>query len=278
MFIDSVCGMEIKNKKFHSSHDKRNYYFCSTKCKLKFEKESVRSREKVVIEFYNVWKVYELGNARITAVKGANLEISKGEFLSIQGPSGSGKSTFLHLIGCLDLPTKGSIFLDRKDISMLSESELAQIRGRKIGFVFQQFNLINTLNALENVMLPMIFQGKVIEERRKRAVELLDVVGLKDRMYHKPKELSGGQMQRVAIARALANDPDVILADEPTGNLDSSTGHSVMNVLVNLNKKFGKTIIVVTHDPYIAKYAKRKVNILDGQIAHDHQFMKRFIW
>ena len=231
-----------------------------------------------IIQAKNLSKIYKTDVLETTALSDVSFEIKKGEFVAVMGPSGSGKSTLMHIIGALDTPTSGTYILDGEEVQKLIDDELSDIRNRKIGFIFQAFNLLPRTSALKNVMLPMIFQGKVIEERRKRAVELLDVVGLKDRMYHKPKELSGGQMQRVAIARALANDPDVILADEPTGNLDSSTGHSVMNVLVNLNKKFGKTIIVVTHDPYIAKYAKRKVNILDGQIAHDHQFMKRFIW
>jgi putative ABC transport system ATP-binding protein len=182
------------------------------------------------------------------------------------GPSGSGKGTSVNMIGCLDIPTKGKIYLDGKDISKLTESELAQIRGKKIGFIFQKFNLINTLTALENVMLPMTFQNVPINERKKRATELLELVGLGERLNHKPTELSGGQQQRVAIARALANDPKVILADEPTGNLDSKMGNVVIEFLTKLNKENGKTIILVTHDENIAKYADRIEFLKDGRI------------
>ena len=189
-----------------------------------------------------------------------------GEFLVVMGPSGSGKSTAMNMIGCLDVPTKGAIYLDGQNIAHLSESDLAQIRGRRIGFIFQQFNLIPTLTALENVMLPMVFQNKPKEERVKRATELLAQVDLSDRLHHKPTELSGGQQQRVAIARALANDPEVILADEPTGNLDSKSGHKFMDFLQDFNRKQGKTIIVVTHDKLVASHAQRIELLKDGKV------------
>jgi putative ABC transport system ATP-binding protein len=233
---------------------------------------------RAVIELRDVWKTYRMGDARVDALKGMNIKIFEGEFVSIQGPSGSGKSTLMYLIGCLDLPTKGHIFLDGWDISKLDESELAVIRGRKIGFVFQAFNLINTLNADENVALPMVFQNVMEEEKTRKTKELLGLVGLAHRAKHRPTQMSGGEMQRVAIARALANDPQIILADEPTGNLDSTNGHAIMSLLVDLHKKQGRTIIVVTHDPYIAKYAERRINLVDGCIAHDHQLEKAFIW
>src|SRR3989344_561340 len=180
--------------------------------------------KRSVIRLENVWKVYKMGDTHVNALQGLHLDIKEGEFLAIMGPSGSGKSTAVNMIGCLDVPTRGRIMLDQHDISRLDESELAQIRGRKIGFIFQQFNLIPTLTALENVTLPMIFQGTADSERISRAKKLLGLVELGERIYHKPTELSGGQQQRVAIARSLANDPEVILADEPTGNLDSKTG------------------------------------------------------
>jgi len=207
-----------------------------------------------------------MGKVRVEALRGLNFFVRKGEFVAIMGPSGSGKSTAVNMIGSLDLPTHGKIFLESHDISYLSESELAQIRGRKIGFVFQQFNLINTLNAMENVMLPMIFQNKCLADRKKRAQLLLEMVDLKDRMFHKPTELSGGEQQRVAIARALANDPDVILADEPTGNLDSKTGKIVMEFLCRLHREKKKTIVLVTHDQYLANVAQRIEYLKDGVI------------
>lgn len=221
---------------------------------------------KAIIKLENVWKTYKMGDVEVNALRGISLEVKEGEFLAIQGPSGSGKSTAMNLIGCLDLPTKGSIYLSGKDISKLRESDLAQIRGKKIGFIFQQFNLINTLTAMENVMLPLIFQGISLKERQKRAISLLDLVELKERINHKPKELSGGQQQRVAIARALAVDPEVILADEPTGNLDSKTGSTVMDFLKKLNEEKKKTIVMVTHDDILAKKAKRIIFLKDGQI------------
>ena len=217
------------------------------------------------IELKNVWKTYNMGKVSVNAVSGVDLTINKGEFVVITGQSGSGKSTMMHLIGCLDVPSQGSIFLEERNILSLDKSQIAKIRGKKIGFIFQQFNLIGTLTAKENIMLPMMFQGTSSEERERKALELLKNVGLADRANHKPGELSGGQQQRVAIARALANDPDVILADEPTGNLDSKTGKEIMDFLKELNKQ-GKTIIMVTHDLNIAKKARRIIHIIDGHI------------
>jgi len=225
---------------------------------------------KPIIRLENVWKTYKMGEVEVHALRGLDLEVNRGEFLAIQGPSGSGKSTAMNLIGCLDIPTKGTVFLDGKNISHLSESDLAQIRGQKIGFIFQQFNLINTLSAMENVMLPMMFQDFSEDERYKRAKELLELVELGDRMHHKPKELSGGQQQRVAIARSLSVDPDVILGDEPTGNLDSKTGITVMDFLKKLNSQ-GKTIVMVTHDDKLARQAKKVVYLKDGKIVNKGQ-------
>ncbi len=223
--------------------------------------------KKPIIELKQVWKTYKMGENEVHALHGINLEVIPGEFLAIQGPSGSGKSTAMNLIGCLDIPTKGEILLDNKNISKMSESDLAQIRGRKIGFIFQKFNLIETLTALENVTLPMTFQGIPEEERIKRATKLLTQFGLGDRMDHKPNQLSGGQQQRVAIARSLAIDPPVILADEPTGNLDSKTGREVMLFLRELNEHEGKTIVLVTHDDILAKAADRIAFLKDGTIT-----------
>ena len=227
-----------------------------------------------IIELKNVWKIYKMGDVEVPALRGLNLIIKKGEFLAIMGPSGSGKSTAMNMVGCLDIPTKGKIFLDGEDIAEMSESDLAQIRGKKIGFIFQQFNLIQTLSALENVMLPMVFQGHDKDERIERATELLRMVDLEERMHHKPSELSGGQQQRVAIARSLVNDPEVILADEPTGNLDSKTGGNVMEFLKKLHKKKNKTIIMVTHDANVAKHAQRSELLRDGQIVKSNKNKK----
>ncbi|MFH1591013.1 MAG: ABC transporter ATP-binding protein [archaeon] len=222
---------------------------------------------KPIIQLQDVWKIYKMGDVEVQALRGVSLTVRDNEFVAIMGPSGSGKSTMVNMVGCLDIPTKGSILLDTQDIAHLSESALAQIRGRRIGFIFQQFNLIPTLSALENVMLPMTFQDKSIEERRSRARKLLTLVELDKRLDHKPNELSGGQQQRVAIARSLANDPEVILADEPTGNLDSKTGHLMMDFLERLHMEEDKTIIMVTHDDNLAHFAERIEYLKDGQIV-----------
>src|SRR3989338_8386175 len=220
--------------------------------------------KKSIIKLDSVWKIYKMGEVEVNALRGVSLAINQGDFVAITGASGSGKSTMMNLVGCLDLPTKGSIFLDGKDISKMDESDLAQIRGQKIGFIFQQFHLIPTLSAIENVMLPLEFQDMPSDIARKRTVEILGLVGLGDRTDHSPSQLSGGEQQRVAIARALANNPDIILADEPTGNLDSKTGTDVLDLLQSLWKKEGKTIIIVTHDLRLASYAKRMVQLKDG--------------
>ncbi len=228
-------------------------------------KAAPKRRDGPVIELRDVWKTYRMGDSDVHALRGISISVKEGEFVAIMGPSGSGKSTAMNMIGCLDIPTKGSVFLGGKDISHLTESDLAQIRGKKIGFIFQKFNLINTLTAKENIMLPLIFQGHTEEERQKRGDELLKLVDLQDRADHRPNELSGGQQQRVAIARALAVEPDVILADEPTGNLDSRTGASVMDFLKKLHKEKGTTIVMVTHDEHVAKNAQRIAVLKDGQ-------------
>ncbi len=222
--------------------------------------------QKTIIELKDVWKTYIMGDNEVHALQGLNLKVNKGEFVAVMGPSGSGKSTAMNMIGVLDRPSKGVIYLEGKDIAKLSESRLAQIRGKKIGFIFQKFNLINTLTAKENITLPLIFQGMDAYEREKRAEELLDMVDLGDRKDHRPNELSGGQQQRVAIARALAVNPEVILADEPTGNLDSKTSGTVMDFLKKLHKEQGTTIVLVTHDPDTAKSASRVEVLRDGKI------------
>jgi putative ABC transport system ATP-binding protein len=223
--------------------------------------------KKPVIELKNVWKIYRMGDVEVPALRGLNLKIYPQEFVAIIGASGSGKSTAMNMVGSLDIPTRGSVYLDGIDISHMDESDLAQVRGKKIGFIFQQFNLLTNLTALGNVMMPMIFQGISKEERLEKAENLLKLVGLGERMTHRPKEMSGGEQQRVAIARALANDPEIILADEPTGNLDSKTGKMIMDLLVNLNKKEKKTVIIITHDTKIANVMERRVRLFDGKIV-----------
>ncbi|OGI12264.1 macrolide ABC transporter ATP-binding protein [Candidatus Micrarchaeota archaeon RBG_16_36_9] len=223
------------------------------------------SKSQSIIKLNDVRKIYQMEEVKVQALRGVDLEINKNEFVAIMGPSGSGKSTLLHMIGCLDRPSSGKIYLNGTDISKLNDSQLARLRGREIGFIFQTFNLYPTLTAMENVELPMIIIEKNKDERRKRALELLKNVGMSDRANHLPSQLSGGERQRVAIARALANDPNLILADEPTGNLDSKSGEEVMKTFVRLNES-GKTVVVITHDQIIASHAKKVVKIRDGEI------------
>jgi len=224
------------------------------------------SEEENIIELKEVTRYYQMGEELVKALDGIDVKIKKGDFIAIMGPSGSGKSTAMNLVGSLDLATHGDIFLDNMNIEHLEESDLAQIRGKKIGFIFQGFNLIPNLTAKENVMLPMLFQDTEESERERKAEELLKMVELTERMDHMPGQLSGGQQQRVAIARALANDPEVILADEPTGNLDTKTGELVMGFLEKLNKE-GKTIIMVTHSPELAhEHARTIYSVRDGRI------------
>lgn len=223
-------------------------------------------KEKI-FELKDVWKTYFMKEVETNALRGVDLEIKKGEYVAVLGPSGCGKSTLMHVMGCLDTPTKGRVFVEGKEVSELSDDELAKIRREKIGFVFQAYNLIPGLTATENVALPMRFSGYGRNESQKKAKELLKKTGLEKRMDHKPNELSGGEQQRVAIARALVNDPDVILADEPTGNLDTNAGREIFELLEDLHKKTGKTIIVVTHDINLAKRAHREIKMLDGKIV-----------
>ena len=219
-----------------------------------------------LIKLENVHKIYELEGGEVPALNGISLNINKGDFVALIGPSGSGKSTAMNLVGCLDLASKGEIYLKEHNIKHLSESDLAQIRGKQIGFIFQVFNLVPSLTALENVALPMAFQGVSRNIRLKRAYELLEQVGLGDRVKHLPNQLSGGQRQRVAIARALINNPEIILADEPTGNLDTKTGKEIMKLLCDLNKK-GKTVILVTHNPDLTKLANKIIRLKDGRLV-----------
>ncbi len=219
-----------------------------------------------MIKLENVARVYQMGKTLVPALRGLNLEIADGEFVAIMGPSGSGKSTLMHLIGALDVPNQGHVLLDGVDIAQQNGNQLAELRGKKVGFVFQTFNLVPTLSALKNVELPMIFQKVPRRERYEKARRLLEQVGLGDRLHHKPSELSGGECQRVALARALANDPQILLADEPTGNLDAESGEQIMQILKKLNEEKKMTIIVVTHNPDVARYAHRIIRMRYGQI------------
>jgi len=219
-----------------------------------------------VISTENLNKFYGTGDIQVHALENVNIHINKGEYIAIIGPSGSGKSTFMNLLGCLDKPTSGKLYIDNVDVSKLNENELATIRREKIGFIFQKYNLLPTLSALENVALAMSFAGKPAKERYDKSAELLDMVGLSKRVKHKPSELSGGEQQRVAIARALANKPSIILADEPTGNVDTKGGWKIMDILEDINNQ-GETVIIVTHDPNVAKRAKWVIRIHDGVVS-----------
>ena len=225
-------------------------------------------QNEVIIRMENIRKVYNTGKVVVEALKGVDLEVNKGELVAIVGPSGSGKSTLMNLLGCLDTASEGIYELGGENVAGVTRDQLAEIRNRRVGFIFQAFNLLPHISALENVELPMLFGGIKPKERRQRATELLTRVGLGDRLDHKPTELSGGQMQRVAIARSLAMEPDILLADEPTGNLDSSSGTDIMSIFTDLWKS-GRTVVIITHDPALAKRASRVVEIRDGKITRD---------
>ncbi len=222
----------------------------------------------VLIKTEELWKTYVMGAEEVHALRGVSFEIRRGEYVAIMGPSGSGKSTMMNLIGCLDTPTKGKYYLNSRLVSDMNDDELAHIRNKEIGFVFQTFNLLARATALHNVELPLIYNGTPSAERKERAMKALQEVALGERMYHKPNELSGGQRQRVAVARALVNNPSIILADEPTGNLDSATSNEIMALLDQLHKR-GNTIVLVTHEPDIAQHAYRVIRLLDGKVASD---------
>ncbi len=219
-----------------------------------------------LIQAENLVKIYRMGQVEVPALRGVSLTVEPGEYVAIMGPSGSGKSTLMHILGCLDRPTEGSYRLEGREIATLDEDQRAEIRKRRVGFVFQQFNLLSRLTALENVEVPMVYLGMPPRERRKRALALLERVGLAQRAHHRPTEISGGEAQRVAIARALANDPALILADEPTGNLDTRTGREILALFRELHRE-GRTIVVVTHDPEVAQEAERIVYLRDGKVV-----------
>ncbi len=231
--------------------------------------------ETELIRIRDLHKVYKMGDIEVEALCGINLTIERREFIAVTGSSGSGKSTFMNILGCLDRPTSGEYFLEGQDVSALSSDEWAYIRNRKIGFVFQGFNLLHRTSAVENVELPMMYNGFQVKERRQRALEVLKLVGLAERSHHLPNQLSGGQQQRVAVARALVNRPALILADEPTGNLDTKTSVEIMELFQNLNRKEGITVVLVTHEPDIAGYAERQIVFRDGLIISDTRKRQR---
>ncbi|AKB78990.1 ABC transporter, ATP-binding protein [Methanosarcina horonobensis HB-1 = JCM 15518] len=257
-FGEDDSGEDLKNNPYSNS--------ASDSVKSSGLTRITRDEKEPLIKLTDVWKIYQMGEVEFAALKGINLEIYEGEFLVVLGPSGSGKSTLMNLLGCLDIPSEGTVYLNSEDISELDESELARIRGQMIGFIFQSFNLIPTLSTEENVLLPLEFQEENREIARKKATYLLDIVGLSEKKHNLPSQLSGGQRQRVAIARSLAVNPPIILADEPTGNLDTKTGDYILEFLDGLHKREGKTIIIVTHDLDLVKYATRVVYIRDGEI------------
>jgi len=224
-----------------------------------------------LLEVQELIKVYDLGDVKVKALDGVSMSIEEGEFVAIMGPSGSGKSTMMHILGCLDKPTSGSYFLGGRDVSNLNLDELAEIRNKKIGFVFQSFNLLSRTSALENVELPMLYAGLSSQKRKDKAHWALELVGLFGREGHYPNQLSGGEQQRVAIARAMVNDADIILADEPTGNLDTKSSIEIMEIFTRLNQKEHKTIVIITHEPDIAKFCARQVRFLDGKIISDER-------
>ncbi|HDD54937.1 MAG TPA: ABC transporter ATP-binding protein [Chloroflexi bacterium] len=228
-------------------------------------------KSKVIIDGKNLVKVYQMGDFEVRALNGASIQVQEGEFMAIMGPSGSGKSTLMNVLGCLMSPTSGEYFLDGEDVSELNKVELARIRNQKLGFIFQNYNLLARTSAFQNVILPLFYNRASLlteEEQQEKAAQILEAVGLGDRIYHEPQELSGGQQQRVSIARALVNDPVLVLADEPTGNLDSRSGAEIMALLKDLHRK-GTTIVMVTHDPEIAAYTDRTIHLLDGKVARE---------
>ena len=221
--------------------------------------------EEIVVDARELKKVYQMGEVEVFALRGLSVQIKRGEVVAVMGPSGSGKSTLMNILGCLDRPTSGDYFLDGENVAQLNDNQLADVRNRLVGFIFQGFNLLPRSTALANVMLPMRYSRSGLDHHQERAVEALKSVGLGDRIHHRPTELSGGQQQRVAIARALVNNPSIIMADEPTGNLDTRSGSEIMELLLNLNKTLGTTLIIVTHDPEVGKQTQRIVRIRDGQ-------------
>ncbi|MDP1689563.1 MAG: ATP-binding cassette domain-containing protein [bacterium] len=273
--IDPVCGMNLSEYAdvVEISHQEKKFYFCERACEERFKKNPDRFQKRPLIELADIWKTFNLGGVETKALAGLDLHIWEGDFVAIIGASGSGKSTALNILGFLDQPTSGNIFFNGKDVSKLSDDEKTEFRSKTFGFVFQQYNLIPWLTAYENVTLPLIFSGKKVEA--KKIETSFQEIGLRERSTHRPFELSGGEQQRTALLRALANDPEIILGDEPTGNLDSETGNKILNMLIDLNKSRKKTLIIVTHDADIAEKADQVITFKDGHLVRDHQVRKK---
>lgn len=278
--FDLVCGMELeKETEWQMAYEGKPYFFCSETCQKNFRLQPEKFlKEQPLIQLESVKKSYQLGKLEVPVLRDLSMRVWSGDLVALVGPSGSGKSTAMNLMGALDLPTAGRLLIGGKDIAKLSEAELAHLRGQRIGFIFQQFNLIPSLSALENVMLPKMLIGQANDEVRQRAQEILKSVGLEGRLRHKPMELSGGEQQRVAIARAFINNPEIILADEPTGNLDSTTSGKIIDLLVDLWQKYKKTIVIVTHNPHVASHAQRILSFKDGRLVRDHGTAEQAIW
>lgn len=277
---DPVCGIEIgEGAKLRFAHKGEEYRFCSESCFGSFKENPERFAEmEPLIRLEEVEKTYGEGHAQVKVLRGLSMRIHSGDLIAIVGSSGSGKSTAMNIIGTLDVPTSGKAIIAGQDVMTMKPRQLADHRNDRIGFVFQQFNLVPSLSALENVLLPKTLRGAADAKAVKRAKELLDSVGLGHRMTHRPSELSGGEQQRVAIARAFINDPDLILADEPTGSLDSETSKKVIDLLIELWKTSEKTIVIITHDPQIAAYTNRTLTMKDGRLISNHGAAEKAIW
>lgn len=275
--IDPVCGMDITGLKdiAEFSHKGKVFYFCGAPCESRFKENPEKFQGEPLIKMRDVKKYFGLGEAKIKVLRGLTFNIWEGDFIALIGASGSGKSTALNMIGLLDRPSSGEIFLKGKNVSFLSNEKRAETRSEIFGFVFQQYNLVPWLTAYENAGLPLIFAGKNIESIQTELKSKFSEIGLGERMDHRPFELSGGEQQRVALLRALTNNPEIILGDEPTGNLDSKTGAKILDILINLNKKKGKTLIIVTHDMDIAEKADQIIVLKDGKMERDHHIYKK---
>ncbi len=273
--VDFVCGMRVDGLSdvLSMGVDGKELFFCSDHCKNRFTKDPERFSKTPLLELRGVEKLFNMGGARTAALSGLDLRVWEGDFVSIIGASGSGKSTALNMIGLLDVPTFGEVFLRGKNVASLSDEERAGFRSKTFGFIFQQYNLIPWLTAYENVALPAIFSKTAVS--RDTVIKRFKEIGLGDRMVHRPTELSGGEQQRTALLRSLINNPDIILGDEPTGNLDSATGNKILNILINLNKKEGKTLVIVTHDADIAERADQVIVMKDGKLVRDHTVHKK---